>query len=99
MGLGFAANRAYDYTTNVPPYLTVTPTFNNKTTHSFTYCVGFGIDYVVQNISLGVGYRFINLGKTGLGAGTIRTTSINPVLTQSNLTINSVLVQINYFLK
>lgn len=99
LGLGLAANSAFDYTTNVPAYLTVTPDYSNKTTYVFTYSLGIGMDYlVVPKLSVGLGYRFINLGSTGLGKGTIRNTSTTAALTQSNLYVNSLLVQLNYFI-
>jgi opacity protein-like surface antigen len=99
LGLGIASNSAFNYETNVPAYLTVTPTYSNKTIYAFTYSIGLGIDYVMQNMSLGLGYRFINLGKIGLGNGRIRNTSVGSVLTQSNLYMNALLIQCNYFFK
>lgn len=99
LGLGLAANKAYDYSTNVPAYLTVTPDYSNKTTYAFAYSLGIGLDYlIVPKLSLGLGYRFINLGKTGLGNGTIRNTKTVAALTQSNLYVNSLFVQLNYFI-
>jgi opacity protein-like surface antigen len=98
-GLGLAANSAFDYTTNVPPYLAVTPSYSNKTTHAFTYSIGIGIDYAIMSkLTLGLGYRFIDLGETGLGSGRIRNTSINAMLTQSNFYLNSLVAQLNYFI-
>ncbi len=99
LGLGLAANSAFDFTTSVPAYLTVTPDYSNKTTYAFTYSLGIGIDYlVVPKLSVGLGYRFINLGCTGLGNGTVRNTSTKAALSQSNLYVNSLLVQLNYFI-
>lgn len=99
LGLGLSANSAFNYTTNVPAYLTVTPDYSNKTTYAFTYSLGIGMDYlVVPKLSVGLGYRFINLGNTGLGKGMIRNTSTKAALTQSNLYVNSLLVQLNYFI-
>lgn len=99
LALGEASNKAYNYSTNVPDYLTVTPTYSSKTTNSFAYSVGIGLDYfVLAKVSIGLGYRFINLGKAGLGTGTIRNTSVGAELTQSNLYLNTILAQINYFI-
>ena len=99
LGLGIASNRAFDYSASVPDYLVVTPLYKDKTTNSFTYSVGLGVDYFVKsNVSLGVGYRFINLGKLGLGTGAIRNTTVGTKLTQSNLYINTLLAQLNYFI-
>jgi hypothetical protein len=99
LGLGVASNSAYDYSTTVPDYLTVTPDYSNKTTNSFAYSLGLGIDYFVKpQVSIGLGYRFINLGKIGLGSGVIRNTNVDAKLTQSNLYLNTLLAQLNYFI-
>lgn len=99
LGLGMASNRAFNYSAPVPDYLIVTPQYRDKITNSFTYSVGLGADYfVTPNVSLGVGYRFINLGKVSLGSGTIRNTTVGAKLTQSNLYVNTLLAQLNYFI-
>ncbi len=99
LGVGVASNSAYDYSTAVPAYLTVTPNYSNRTTNSFTYSLGIGVDYfIAPKVSLGLGYRFIDLGKVGLGAGIIRNTPLGAKLTQSNLYLNTLLAQINYFM-
>lgn len=99
LGLGVASNSAYDYSTAVPNYLTVTPNYSNRTTNSFTYSLGIGVDYfVMPKLSIGLGYRFINLGNVGLGTGVIRNTRVGAELTQSNLYINTLLAQLNYFI-
>lgn len=99
LGLGVASNRAYNYSTAVPDYLTLTPEYSNRTTSSFSYSLGLGFDYLVTSkVSFGVGYRFINLGRIGLGPGVIRNTNIGAQLTQSNLYMNTLLAQINYFI-
>lgn len=99
LGLGVASNRADNYSTTVPSYLTVTPDYSNKTTNSFTYSLGIGVDYfVMSRLSIGLGYRFINLGNVGLGTGIIRNMSVGAELTQSNLYVNTLLAQLNYFI-
>lgn len=99
LGLGVAANSAYDYSTAIPNYLTVTPNYSNNTTNSFTYSLGIGADYfVMPTLSIGLGYRFINLGNVGLGAGVIRSMRVGAELTQSNLYLNTLLAQLNYFI-
>jgi opacity protein-like surface antigen len=99
LGLGMAFNKAYDYSISVPGYLTVTPEYSTRTTNSFTYSLGLGMDYfVMPTLSIGVGYRFINLGKVGLGPGVINNTNVSAKLTQSHLYINTVLAQLNYFI-
>jgi opacity protein-like surface antigen len=99
LGLGIASNKAYNYSTTIPDYLTVTPEYSNKTTNSFTYSLGLGVDYfVIPRLSIGIGYRFINLGKVGLGPGVIRNTNVSAKLMQSNLYLNTFLAQLNYFI-
>lgn len=99
LGVGVAANSAYDYSTAVPAYLTVTPDYSNRTMNSFTYSLGLGVYYfIAPKVSLGLGYRFINLGSAGLGTGIIRNTPLGVKLTQSNLYMNTLLAQINYFM-
>jgi opacity protein-like surface antigen len=99
LGLGVASNTAHDYSTAVPSYLAVTPNYSNRTTNSFTYSLGLGVDYfVMPKLSIGLGYRFINLGNVGLGSGVIRSTRVGAELTQSNLYINTLLAQFNYFI-
>lgn len=99
LGLGVAFNYAQNYSTNVPAYLTVTPSYSNNTTKSFSYALGLGLDYLIDpKLSIGIAYRFINLGFAGLGSGKIRYTSVSDKLNQSNLYINTLAVQLNYFI-
>jgi opacity protein-like surface antigen len=99
LGLGVAANRAFNFATTVPPYLTVTPSYGNNNLHCFTYSAGFGLDYMIMpQASVGLGYRYINLGKVGLASGIIRTTSVKAWLTQSNLYLNSLIAQVNFYI-
>jgi len=99
LGLGFASNRASDYATTVPPYLTVTPTYNNRSIHCFSYDLGIGLDLMLNShVSVGFGYRYINLGKMGLGTGVIRNTAVKAALTQSNFYLNSIIAQLNFYI-
>lgn len=99
MGLGEAFNKASSYQTTVPPFLTFTPMFNSHTTKSFTYAVGLGLDVdVVRHVRAGLGYRFTDLGKVNLGAGSIDTTSIGNSLTQNHMCANEVLAQLTFIL-
>lgn len=99
LGLGVASNRASNFTTNVPAYLTVTPNYSDNTLRSFSYSLGAGIDFMIMpQLSVGLGYRFINLGKTGLGTGVIRNTAVKAALTQSNFYLNSLMAQLNLYI-
>jgi len=99
LGLGMASNRAYDYATTIPDWLTATPEYKSHTTHSFAWSLGLGVDYsVMPRLSLGFGYRFMNLGKVGLGPGFIQGSNAGTRLTQPNLYNNIFLAQLNYFI-
>lgn len=64
LGLGASFNRAYHYSTSVPPFLTFTRQYASHTETSFSYALGFGIDTeIVNNVRVGVGYRFVDLGQ------------------------------------
>ena len=96
IGSGFS--RALEFKTNVPNYLTLTPYYENHATTSLSYTLGFGIDLLaLQSCSLGVGYRFSNLGHISLGRGQIRNTQIASQLNQSHLYLNSVQVELNWY--
>lgn len=99
LGLGTAFNRAYDYSTTVPPFLTFTPQFmDHKTTH-FSYSVGAGLDInVLTSLRLGAGYRFADFGKTNLGDGTIDVLPFTSTLQQSHLYVHQAMVQLTYLI-
>ena len=97
-GVGVGFNRAKNYSTSIPDYLTVTPYFVNKLTTSFSYSVGVGIDFLLlQSLSVGVGYRFSDLGQVELGNGQIRNRQIASQLGQVHLYLNTALLELNYF--
>ena len=96
-GLGSSFNKAYNYYTNVPPYLTFTRQYSNNSSTSFTYEAGIGVDYdILQSLRLGIGYRFTDGGKFKLGAATINTTNVNGTLSQSNLYANELMVEMTW---
>ena len=96
-GLGVAFNKAYHYYTNVPPLLSFTRTYATHSTTSFSYAVGIGIDTdVTQNMRLGIGYRFADLGQVALGNATIDTSSASGTLSQQHLYTNEVLAQVTW---
>jgi len=94
-GVGAAFNRSNNYYTNVPPFITFTRMYQNKSTLSFSYAIGVGIDVdVTSHMRIGAGYRLADLGKIKLGNATIDTTPVNGTLTQNNLYTNEMLAQI-----
>ncbi len=97
VGVGAAFNRAYNYDTNVPPFITFTRMYQNNSTSSFSYAIGVGIDVdVTSHMRVGAGYRFADLGKVKLGSAVIDTTPVSGTLTQNNLYTNEVLAQITF---
>ncbi len=60
--------------------------------------MGLGVDYVIKpKLVVGFGYRFSDLGAVGLGQGTIRNRQIGSYITQSQLYLNTLLIELNWF--
>ncbi len=98
-GLGVAYNKAYDYGTNVPPFLTFTRMYANNTSKSFSYALGVGVDAdIAPRFRLGMGYRFSDLGKIRLGAATIDTTPVEGTLSQAHWYANEFLAQLTWII-
>lgn len=97
LGLGTSFNRAYHYSTNVPPDITFTRLYQDNTSTSFSYGVGIGIDTDINShLRIGLGYRFADLGKIALGKATIDTSSVSGTLTQSHLYVNQITGQLTF---
>jgi opacity protein-like surface antigen len=95
LGLGAAFNKATDYGTNVPPFLTFTRQYQNNTQTSFTYNVGAGIDVdILDHLRLGLGYRFADFGQIKLGNASIDKTSVSGTLSQTHLYASEILAQL-----
>lgn len=98
-GLGGAFNRTDDFSTNVPPFLTVTPSYTDETRSSFSYVIGAGMDYLLDaKLSIGIGYRFVDLGTAGPGSGQIRNIPVSDELKQSHLYVHTLALHFNYFI-
>lgn len=99
LGLGAAFNRTENFSTTVPPYLTLTPSYPDKAISSFSYAVGMGCDFLIDpKLSLGINYRFTDLGAFALGSGKIRYRKVSNTFRQSNLYLNTLVVHLNYFI-
>lgn len=97
LGLGVAFNDAFDYSTNVPPFLTFTRQYQNKSQSVFSYAVGLGVDVeIMKQVRLGAGYRFADLGKVELGSAMIDMTSVSGTLSQTHLYTNELIAQITW---
>ncbi len=96
-GLGTAINKAYNYYTNVPPFLTFTKMYRNDTTTSFTYAIGIGVDVdITSYLRIGIGYRFADFGKVELSNPIIDTTNVSGPLSQSHFYVNELLSQLTF---
>ena len=99
LGLGGSFNSAFSYSTNIPAQLISTQEYANKTSRSFAYRVGLGLDVdVLSHTRLGIAYRFSGLGAVGLGGGHIGGVSVPGSLTQSQMYANEVLAQLTYLI-
>ena len=97
LGLGASFNSVYNFSTNVPPFLSFTRDFKNYLNTSFTYSFSVGVDMdVTQNVRVGLGYRFADLGNAASGGSSINSTYVSGSLSQSHMYVNQVLAQITY---
>lgn len=72
LGLGIARDKLYNYqeTPIGPVYFRPSPAFGNTTQMNFTFNLGAGLDYFVNdNISLALGYEHEDLGSLESGPG------------------------------
>lgn len=97
IGLGAAINTASDYATNVPYTLSYTRLYTDKTSTTFAYRVGVGLDVDLGNhIRLGIAYRITDLGGASLGNATIAQSAVYGSLSQSAIYANEALAQLTY---
>ena len=96
-GAGRALNQAYQYietpvsSNNLP----MTQGFNNRSYHSFTYQVGFGIEMNLSNsLRCGAGYRYVNLGAAGLGTTPLQDGT--ETIKYNHLHLNELLFELSY---
>ena len=93
-GLGASFNRAYNYHTTVPYYLTFTRMYQDNTHTSLSYSLGLGVDVAItSSMRFGLGYRYTDLGSLKLGNAFIDTTQVSGTLTNAKLHSNQFLVQ------
>lgn len=103
IGVGGSFNRAYNFqATPQNSGEVATAIFEDHTSKTFTYTLGFGLDLdIFDHVRLGAGYRFAYLGKFDLGKGTINTgTGGNvfplPALESKSVYNNEIVVQLMY---
>jgi opacity protein-like surface antigen len=98
-GIGASFNKAFNYSTNVPPTLTFTRMYADHSSSALSYAIGAGVDIdVTTHMRMGIGYRFADLGRVALGNAVIDTTSVSRTLSQSHLYANEVLAQLTWVL-
>ena len=96
-GAGVAFNTASDYTTTVPTESNLTAEYQNYTTTSFSYALGFGVDTdLSDHVRLGLGYRFTDLGKAQLGNATYNGIPVAGGFGQTHLYAQQLLAQLTY---
>lgn len=99
VGLGQANNTASNYTATPQEADTDIPvSFGSKTTSSFAYQLGLGLEVDITNsLRAGIGLRYTDLGKVSLGAGTVNDQAFpGSSLSQSQMKNKSVLLDISY---
>lgn len=76
VGIGWSHNKAYDYTEeSIDPSALTNPPFTEGEENSFTYAVGLGFEAsITDNIRLGVGYQYSDLGEVRLGDSSFQQT-------------------------
>jgi opacity protein-like surface antigen len=94
LGAGMTFNSVYDYE-STPPNNILPPTFSYHANYSFSYAVGLGVDVdVMQQVRLGVGYRFTDFGEADLGHGTQNGVMFPGTINQSHLYMNALMAQL-----
>lgn len=97
LGVGASFNDAYNFKTNVPPFLTFTRHYGKNIDTSFSYALGLGIDVDVNRcVRAGLSYRFVDLGRVKFGDATIDNQPVVGTISQSNFYANEVLATLTY---
>jgi hypothetical protein len=98
-GLGASFNKASNFSNTAPPSLTFSRTYADNTTSGLAYRLGIGMDIaLMQQLRLGIAYRFANLGKVSLGSATIQQTAVGGTLDQANTYANEALLQLTFLI-
>jgi opacity protein-like surface antigen len=93
-GMGESFNSVYVYE-STPPNNILPPTFSYHGNYSFTYALGVGVDVdVMQQVRLGIGYRFTDFGEADLGHGNQNGVSFPGTINQSHLYMNAIMAQL-----
>ncbi len=94
-GIGGGFTKASNYTTTAPPFVVMTRDYANNTSQSFAYRVGLGIDAdITKHARLGIAYRNSGVGRVRLGSASIDNIPVSGTLSQSNLNLNELVLQL-----
>lgn len=94
-GAGAAFNSASDFNVNMPPFITFTREYQSNTQTSFSFVLGFGLDYDLDQVfRIGIGYRYANLGNVEFGSATIDNVPVPGTFENKNIHTNEVIAQI-----
>jgi opacity protein-like surface antigen len=97
VGLGGSFNKAKDFHTSVPPFLTFTREYDNHNQSSFSYALGLGVDVdMTRCIRFGLGYRFTDFGRVKLGRATIDSVAVRGTLSRSRFLTHEALAQLTF---
>ena len=96
-GAGVAFNQASDYQTSVPYSQSFTRMYQDNSNTSFSYALGTGLDMdLTEQVRLGVGYRFTDLGRVRLGDASIDGTPVGGTLAQRHLYAHELLAEVTW---
>lgn len=98
-GLGFAMNKSYGFTPNIPANETFTRNYTSHTNNAFSYSLGIGVDIDMgSEFRVGAGYRFTNLGEVKLGGARIDGVGQSGTLIQSSLDVHEFYGELTFLL-
>lgn len=96
--IGWSQNKAQDYHSySNDPLVPAGSQFGDNTENSFSYSFGAGVEmYLAEQIRVGVGYQFTDLGKVQLGHSDIPIPDQSDTLKSSNTPTNEVVFGLTY---
>lgn len=96
LGLGFNTSHGFSITPKIHQEVAAPP-FGNYTELAFTYMLGVGLQKEIsRHWQIGIGYEFADWGQSHLATAPGQT--LNGGLSQSNLYINALQVNLTYIL-
>ena len=99
VGIGETLNETSNYKEQALSGITarVSPDYETNTVSNFTYSVGAGIDYIInQSFSMSLEYEYIDLGQAKMGHGAADSGWSGQSLTLGTLTSNVLMLGVSY---